>query len=229
MRVRFSLLALGFAALAPALAPTPALAGGRGGAAHKLAVAHLGAGAKDVTVLASADAGSSPGSAAIVRVDNGGGAPRCSLLVFEGRSAAPEKVVAAEKLSVCPAYDKDKQPAALERVPLTERRGAWRVHLGSKRMDAMAGGVETRQLWALVADTGSGMHVVFERTSTSFKGQKDASANSSEVCEAPVLPLGSEPSTLTITCDTMAMLGAAAKKQRSTFSYSWQGDRFGLE
>ncbi len=229
MRVRFLLLALAAASLVPTLTPASATAGGRGGAAHKLAVAHLSAGPRDVTVLATADAGSGPGSAAIVRVDNGGGAPRCSLLVFEGRSSAPEKVVATERLSVCPAYDKDKQPAALQRVPLTERRSAWRVHLGSKRMDAMAGGVETRQLWTLVADTGSGLHAVFERTSTSFKGQKDTSANMAEVCEAPVLAMGSEPSTLSITCDTMAMLGAAAKKQRTTFQYTWQGDRFGLE
>lgn len=225
MRVRFLLLALA----AGSLTPLSASAGGRAGAAHKLAVSHLSASPRDVTVLASADAGSGPGSAAIVRVDNGSGAPRCSLLVFEGRSSAPEKVVATERLSVCPAYDKDKQPAKLERVPLTERRGAWRVHLGSKRMDALAGGVETRQLWALVADTGSGMKAVFERTSTSFKGQKDTSANMAEVCDAPVLAMGSEPSTLSINCDTMAMLGAAAKKQRSTFQYSWQGDRFGLE
>jgi hypothetical protein len=92
----------------------------------------------------------------------------------------------------------------------------------------MAKGVESSVLWALVADLGDGQghKLVFERTSTTFKSKEDPKMNQAELCDAPVLQSGQEPEGLKITCDTETMLGNLAKRQRSTFEYAWQGDRF---
>ena len=223
-RATTSLLAGGVALAAPALAaPT--------GPAHKLTADKLSAGPKEVQILAAADAGGAPGSAAIARVDRGGGAPTCFLLTFAGKLTAPESVASSERLTVCPAYDKEKMPSELLRLPLFGRKSAWRIHLGGKRMDSMAGGVETRALWALYADLGdgAGARVVFERTSTSFNGSKDSASNIAERCTAPVIDGASDPAKLSISCDTMTMFGDSAKKKQVTFRYGWTGERFELE
>jgi hypothetical protein len=97
-------------------------------------------------------------------------------------------------------------------------------------MDALAKGVETRRFWGIYASGGGdSVHAVFERTSTSFHSQANKAINQAEVCEAPVIASGDAPSTLSIACDTEAMLGHSLKKKHSTFNYVWQGNRFNAE
>jgi hypothetical protein len=220
---------IGAALIAALTSPAAASAKAGGAALQRLAAAQLGAGPREVAVLASAAATSGPGGAAIVRLDRGSGAPTCHLLALAGAPPKPERVTAAARLSVCPAYEKGKQPKELKQVELFDRRLGWRVRLGSQRMDTLAGGVETRQLWALYGAGGDSLPALFERTSTTFRGAKDSAANVAEVCEAPAIDAGAQPPRLTIACQTMTMLGAAAKKARPTFTYRWTGARFERE
>jgi hypothetical protein len=216
------LFLLSTAAVAATVPPSSATARGRDGGIKALAAAKLGIDARDVSVLATAEDNGK--GAALVRVHSD--VPRCHLLTFDGRPKAATAVEATVRLPVCAVYDKDARGAKLERVKLTSRQGAWRAYTDSKRMDALAKGVETRRFWGLYASGSAGFGAVFERTSTSFKSQANKAINQAEVCEAPALALGDSPSTLTITCDTEAMLGAALKKKRTTFAYRWSGSRF---
>lgn len=204
----------------------------KGSVLQNLAGEYLHRPARDVATLATAlPAGNEndKGSAALVRVADGadGGNPTCHLLLLEGQPGMPGKVLSGLQLSVCPRYDQGKA-TQLSRVQLDKRRGAWRLRLDSQRMDTIAKGVETSLLWALVADLGdgSGARLVFERTSTTFRSKQEPTTNQAESCEAPVVVSGQEPEGLRITCDTETMLGNLAKRQKSTFEYAWQGDRF---
>jgi hypothetical protein len=199
----------------------------------QLAADHLHRPLRDVAVLVTAVPAATEnvqGGAALVRVADGadGGNPTCHLLQLEGRPGAPGKVVSALQLSVCPRYDKDQKGAQLARVELSRKWSAWRVRVASQRMDTMAKGVETSVLWVLAADLadGAGVKAVFERTSTTFRSQEDIKQNQAESCEAPVLLVGDEPDGLAITCDTETMLGSLPKRQKSTFAYAWQGERY---
>lgn len=193
---------------------------------------HLGKGARDVGVLASAAAGGNePGGAALVRVSDGtdGGLPVCHLLTLEGPPSSPGKVVGAIQLSVCPVYDKDAAKGArLDRVPVSRRWNAWRLRVDSQRVDQLGKGVESQIFWALAADLndGQGARLVFERTSTTFKSKEQPQQNQAEVCEAPVIQVGDPPEGLSLQCDTETTLGTRTKKLRTTFAYSWQGDHF---
>jgi hypothetical protein len=219
-------------ALLTAVALPVHAAGKKASALQTVAAEHLHRSVGEVAILATANPlanENSTGSAALVRVAEGadGGNPTCHLLVLEGRASTPGKVLGSLQLSLCPRYDQGKH-TQLTRVELDKRRSAWRLRLDSQRVDTMAKGVESSVLWALVADLGDGQghKLVFERTSTTFKSKEDPKMNQAELCDAPVLQSGQEPEGLKITCDTETMLGNLAKRQRSTFEYAWQGDRF---
>ncbi len=204
----------------------------KGSVLQNLAAEHLHRPVRDVAILATALPASNEndkGSAALVRLVDGaeGGNPTCYLLLLEGQPGMPGKVLSGLQLSVCPRYDQGKT-TQLKRVELDKRRGAWRLRLDSQRMDTIAKGVETSLLWALVADLGdgSGAKLVFERTSTTFRSKEEPRTNQAETCDAPVLVAEQEPEGLKITCDTETMLGNLPKRQKSTFEYVWQGDRF---
>ncbi|MEY3014999.1 MAG: hypothetical protein RIT45_3734 [Pseudomonadota bacterium] len=221
-----ALLAAGlFAApVATTLTPTPGHARGKGGA-KALAMAHFSAGPREVAIIASATADGA--GAVVVRLARD--VPVCHLLVLDAAPGRATEVKAAARLDVCAVYDKDAKSARLARVPLTSRHGAWRVFTESKRMDAMAKGVETRRLWALYSDRGGSLDNVFRRVSTSFQSKANRAVNSAERCDAPEFAVGDEPTTLQIGCETEAMLGDSLKKQRTTFRYTWSGSRFDLE
>lgn len=201
-----------------------------------LAAEHLRASVRDVTILATAvpnERENSPGSAAIVRVDDGrdGGLPDCHLLVLAGRPATPGKIDAALRLTTCPRGEQ-KKGSSLQRISLSGRHDAWLAHLESQRYDSMAKGAEHAKLWAIVGQSGVGAEprLLFERTSVTFKSPSDPKLNQAETCQAPVVKQGAqEPEGLEITCDTETMLGNLPKKQRQTFRYLWAGDRFTLQ
>ena len=205
-----------------------------GGASVLATVAgqHLGKPARDIGVLASAAAGGNEqGGAVLVRVSDGtdGGLPVCHILTLEGSPSSPGKVTGALQVNVCPVYDKDAAKGAkLDRVPVSRRWNAWRVRLDSQRVDQLGKGVESQIHWALAADTndGQGLHYVFERTSTTFRSKEQPQQNQSEVCDAPVIQVGDPPEGLTLACDTETTLGTRAKKLRTSFAYTWQGDHF---
>ncbi|MCB9740601.1 MAG: hypothetical protein H6747_15160 [Deltaproteobacteria bacterium] len=211
--------------LAPLLAPQPAQARSKSGPTA-LAMAHFDAGPREIGVIAQAQA---DGEGAIVvrvlRTD----VPVCHLLVLDAAPKRATAVKSAARLDVCAVYDKDAKRARLDHVPLTSRHGAWRVFTESKRMDAMAKGVETRQLWALYSDRSGSVENVFRRVSTSFQSKANRAVNLAERCEPPSFSVSDTPSSLSIDCDTEAMLGDSLKKKRSTFRYTWSGSRFDLQ
>lgn len=190
----------------------------------QLAMKQFDVSAREVTVVATAKA-DGRGGAALVRLQNVD-VPTCHLLVFDVPPNAATQVAASARLPVCAAYDKDVRSGKLERVALTSSRSAWRVSVLSRRVDAMAKGVETRRLWALYADVGAGLTPIFERTSTSFDSKADKAINQAEVCDAPVFAVDDEPTSLTVQCDVDSMVGRYMRRKRSTFNYLWQGGRF---
>ena len=144
----------------------PAFAADKGGAKKgnvllQMAADYLHHPQRDLAVIATAvpyTTDNVQGAAALVRVADGsdGGNPTCHLLQLEGRAGAPGKILSELQFSVCPRYDKDQKQGGLERVNLSSKWGAWRVHLFSQRMDSMAKGVETSVLWGMAADLGDG-------------------------------------------------------------------------
>jgi hypothetical protein len=189
--------------------------------------------ARDVTVLATALPAAREqayGSAALVKVDDGsdGGVPTCWLLELSGRPTSPGTVASQTQLSVCPTGAEAKQ-TRLSRVALSLKHDAWLLFTATQRVDSYAKGMAKSGLWALVgvAQPGETPRIVFERTSTAFFSKADPSANSSEVCQPPVIAGGGvEPTTLSLQCDSEAMLGKQVKRSRATIGYSWNGERF---
>jgi len=207
------------------LGAIPAANAGPKRAIKKLAVRHFSVESRDARVIATA---SSPDKkrAALVRLQNND-VPVCHLLLISGKRKL--KLDKAIRLSVCAAYDKDARAAKLKRVPLTTHRDAWRVFVLSKRVDAMAKGLETRRFWGLYTNAGSLSSTVFERTSTSFKSKANRAVNQAEICDAPVFSVADAPTTLTMNCKTEAMLGGYIKRNTATFKYGWMGGRFILK
>ncbi len=192
----------------------------------KLAMKEFDAGSRDVSVMDTAK-GSDRGGAALVRLTTSDVAS-CRLLILDKAPRKAKAIVKSLRMPVCPAYDKHARDGKLERVPFTTSRSAWRVRVGSKRVDALAKGVETRQFWGLYADIGRGTTPVFERTATSFESKANKAINQTEVCEAPVFPVGHEPTTLTVQCIARSMLGQAMTRKNVTHHYKWQHGRFSL-
>ncbi|MCO4761553.1 MAG: hypothetical protein KC502_08625 [Myxococcales bacterium] len=194
--------------------------------AKRLAMAHFSVDSREVNVVASAKPVAKEG-AVVVRLQHTD-VPVCHLLIVNGSARKATKIMRAVRLPVCAAYRKEAKASRLSRVQLTNTRHAYRVQLLSKRMDAIAKGVEYRRFWGLYADMGTGMRAVFERTSTSFKSQVNKAINQAETCEAPAIVLGAKPTTLTIACNSESMLGGGLKKTRTTVRYHWSAGRFSL-
>lgn len=192
----------------------------------KLAMARFNVSAREIGIVAKANA-TSQGDAVVVRLLNTD-VPVCQLLILDARAAAATKIVTAIRLPVCAAYTKESRDSRVTRVQLTNGRSAYRVNLNSRRMDAIAKGVETLALWGLYADMGTGFRAVFERTSTSFKSQVNNAVNQAETCSAPTFAVSVSPTTLTIACTTVRMLGGAATRKTATVPYQWQDGRFAL-
>jgi hypothetical protein len=212
-------------ALAIGLVAAPAHARAKRGV-KSLAMKRFNVGSREVAVIASTKS-SSKGGAAIVRLQHTD-VPVCQLLVL---NAAPRKATAIVKtirLRVCAAYSKEAKKARLDEVQLTNGRRAFRASVLSRRMDAIAKGVETLRFWGLFADMGTGFRAVFERTSTSFKSQVNKAVNQAEECRPPAFPVGTSPTTLTIGCTSVRMLGGAATRKTATVAYHWEAGRFVL-
>ncbi len=193
----------------------------------KLAMKRFDVSSSDVSVIATAKGAlrSSKIGAAIVRLKHEA-VPVCRLLILDGAPRSAKNVVKDIRLPVCAAYDKDARKASLRRVDFTTRKGAFLANLFSKRMDAIARGVETRRFWGLYADDRSGAKTVFERTSTSFKSQVNKAIDQTETCEPPSFSVSDKPSTLTIDCKTQTTLAGALNTKRSSFRYQWKHGRF---
>lgn len=211
----------------------PAVAGQKPATLQSICVSYFHAAARDVSVLATAlplAHEGSPGSAALVRVADGsdGGNPTCHLVLLAGRPSGPGMVQEALRLDTCPHYDKDKKGALLSRVALGANRAAWQLKLQSQRMDAIAKGVEAQQLWALAskASAEAPLKLVWSFLSTSFTSQNDPRMNQSETCETPIIQAGSDAQGLTLSCDTMAMLGSLPKRERIVRKFRWSGEDF---
>jgi len=211
----------------------PAAAGQKPVTLQALCANHFHVAARDVSVMATAvplAREGSPGSAALVRIADGsdGGNPTCHLLLLAGRPSGPGLVQEALRLDTCPHYDRDKKSALLSRVALGANRAAWQMRLQSQRMDAIAKGVEGQQLWAMAAKDSAEtpLKLIWSFLSTSFTSQGDARMNQSETCETPVIQGGSEVQGLTLTCDTMAMLGSLPKRERIVRKFRWTGEDF---
>jgi hypothetical protein len=227
MILRASLLVVTF------FVSTPAFAAGGPHPALLLAAPAVRAEARDMTLIATAapDAKENRnGSAVLVRVDVGkdGGLPACWLLELLGRPATPGKITASFKLSVCPGGP--TKGSTLARVHLGGKRWAWRARIEAVRADTHAKGLETRVLWALAADLGEGQgtKLVLERTSTTFKSQKDPAVNQMEQCQAPEVVQGggddpNEWPALVMACETETMLGTLPKRESATVRYVWMG------
>ncbi len=215
---------LGLTLVLAATAPEARARGARG--VKKLAMKRFDCGAREVKVLGTAKA-PGKGGAALVRLQNSD-VPVCQLLILDGPPRRAKSVVRAVRLPVCAAYDKEARQAKLDVVPFTSRVSAYRVSVFSKRMDAIAKGVEKRRFWGLYADMGTGVGAVFERTSTSFKSQVNKAINQSEVCEAPTFSVADKPTKLSVQCVSETMLGGAATRKRTTVNYTWSGTRFSL-
>lgn len=189
-----------------------------------LAMKHFSVGAREVSVIASTKS-SGKGGAAIVRLQHTD-VPVCQLLVLNAAPRKATSIVKAIRLRVCAAYGKEAKKARLTEVQLTNGRRAYRTNVLSRRMDAIAKGVETLRFWGIFADMGTGFRAVFERTSTSFKSQKNKAVNQAEECRPPAFPVGATPTTLTIACTSVRMLGGAATRKTSTVKYHWEAGRF---
>ena len=205
-----------------AVAVTPNTADARGSRKlKKLAMKRFHVDSGEVSIVRKAPA-KGMGSAAIARVERSE-APTCYLMVLDSSAS---KVKTTVRLPVCPAYGKHSRSAKLKAVPLTSHKQAWRVYLASKRVDMPARGGETRRLWGLYADMGTGTKKVFARTSTSFTSKVNKAVNQTEVCEAPQFPVGDEPTTLRLSCKTSAMLGITMDTRRTTLNYKWADGAF---
>ncbi len=215
-------LLLAAVALTTMLAPNVGHARSKRGV-KKAAMKRFSASSREVSVIATAKASS--GGAAIVRLQNSD-VPTCYLLVLNAPPKRATKIVKAFRTRVCAAYDKHARAAKLRHVPLTTRLSAWRVFVLSKRVDALAKGQETSRFWALYSDAGAASKSLFERTSTSFESKTNSAYNQAEVCQPPAFPVGDEPTTLTMTCDSESMLQGIVTRKRNVFQYAWKGGRF---
>lgn len=214
-----------FAAVAVAglvLAPVSAEAKRKRGV-KRLAMKRFDVGSREVSVIATAKDGNR--GAALVRLKHMD-VPVCQLLILDAPARSAHNIVNAVRLPVCAAYDKEAHSVGLKRIQITTDRGGYQVNVLSKRMDAIAKGVEIRRLWGIYADFGSGMTAVFERTSTSFESRVNDAINQSEVCEAPTFTVDDRPGNLSISCVTKTTLDGHVHKQRSTFNYRWDMRRF---
>ncbi len=217
------------------LQAAPVFAGKGGGAVHpvaKLMAEAESAQVRDITVLAVAEPlgrEHAPGSAALVRIDDGrdGGLPNCFLLELAGKPAGPVKIDAKFRLSVCPSGP--AKGVQLARQAISNHQEAWLVRLEHLRYDSKGHGSESSILWGLYGRPlgESEPRAVWERTSTTFKSRDDPGNNVAEVCASPEIAAGGqEPSTITITCDTEVMLGKLPKRAKQTFTSVWSSDRY---
>ncbi|HAN30687.1 MAG TPA: hypothetical protein DCQ06_03735 [Myxococcales bacterium] len=206
------------------LCSIPHLVGARGArGAKKLAMKRFDASSREVKVIASHRSG-----AALVRLQTGD-VPVCHLMKLNTSPARATSVLNSVRLSTCATYDKEARSARLKEVKLTSRTKAYQVFILSKRMDAIAKGVEIRRMWGLYQATKERINRLFERTSTSFKSQVNKAINQSEVCEAPVIAQASTPGPLTLKCLTETMLGGAVKRKTNTYRYIWSEERYMLQ
>lgn len=203
------------------VAPTLAEARSARGA-KRLAMKRFDASSREVKVIAKHSSG-----AAVVRLQTAD-VPVCHLLKLNGSPARATEILGSARLSVCASYDKEARAARLTQVSISERLKAYRVFILSKRMDAIAKGVEIRRMWALYKDSKQSVGKLFERTSTSFKSQVNKAINQSEVCEAPALTVGATPGPLTIKCATETMLGGAVKRKTNSYRYTWSAGMYVL-
>lgn len=187
---------------------------------------------RDITVITVAEPlerEHASGSAALVRLDDGrdGGLPNCWLVELAGRPAAPGKIDAKLRLSVCPSGS--TKGAQLARAPLSKSMEVWQVRLEQLRFDSKGGGSEQSILWGLYGKTqgDAEARALWERTSTTFKSRTDPTVNQSEVCQAPQLDAsGQEPGPIAIECNTETMLGKLPKRAKQTFRSAWSGNRY---
>ena len=229
MRLCFGAALLGVA-LAQVAVPA-AQASAKPASLPSLCASHFHVAARDITVLATAlplSREGSPGSAAVVRVSDGsdGGNPICHLVLLAGRPAGPGVVQEALRMETCPHYDRAKKGALLSRVALGAQQAAWQLRIESQRMDAIAKGVESQQLWALVAKSNAQapLQTIWSFMATSFASPADPKMNQSETCETPLIDGGAQ--SLTLNCDTMAMLGTLPKREKVVRKFRWMGEGF---
>lgn len=217
--------------------PAAVSAAKKGGAVSGHPVARLlaeadGAQVRDITVLAVAeplDREHAPGSAAVVRLDDGrdGGLPTCFLLELAGKPAGPVKIDGRFRLSVCPSGA--AKGVSLSRQAISNHQEAWLVRVEHQRYDSKGKGTESAILWGLYGRPlgESEPRAIWERTSTTFKSPSDPGNNVAEVCQAPEIAAGGqEPDTVVIHCDTETMLGKLPKRAKQTFTSAWSGDRY---